>query len=90
MLFLIILDVNGYLEEVKLDKIFLKDKKMFYFELNNILVFFCLLIKVMFEVMIKMVVSIIGGYFRLKEIYGYGLKYLLEKFVFIIFVWNLF
>lgn len=44
----------------------------------------------MFEVMIKMVVSIIGGYFRLKEIYGYGLKYLLEKFVFIIFVWNLF
>lgn len=90
MLFLIILDVNGYLVEVKLDKIFLKDKNMFYFELNNILVFFCLLIKVMFEVMIKMVVSIIGGYFRLKEIYGYGLKYLLEKFVFIIFVWNLF
>lgn len=68
--FPITLDANGHLVEAKLDKILSKDKNMSHFESNNTSVFFCLLIKVMFEVMIKTAASIIGGYFRSKEIYG--------------------
>lgn len=90
--FPITLDANGHLVEAKLDKILSKDKKMSHFESNNTSVFFCLLIKVMFEVMIKTAAStcIIGGYFRSKEIYGYGLKHSSEKFVSVTFVWNSF
>lgn len=88
--FPITLDANGHLVEAKLDKILSKDKKMSHFESNNTSVFFCLLIKVMFEVMIKTAASIIGGYFRSKGIYGYGLKHSSEKFVSVTFVWNSF
>lgn len=84
------MDANGHLVEAKLDKILSKDKKMSRFESNNTSVFFCLLIKVMFEVMIKTAASITGGYFRSKEIYGYGLNHSSEKFVSITFVWNSF